>query len=238
MPASTTGKQVRAAEWESIHLPPIAPRKRRRLVVFCHGRSNTALDFVNSGMGDVDLNAYGVPVVYHDNGGAFSWGNESAIASIDECWAFMQAKFGVPSDKLLLYFGSMGNFPAWNWIRRNPGKVAAVVCGLPVVQYGYLHDTVGAPYAAEIDAAHGAYATAQALDPSTHTAEIVAGLQGAPVQFWYPTNDPLQPLAQSLAFADALAIPSSQRFNMGAIGHSMSGVDRPTVARFLARYSV
>lgn len=218
-------------------------RSRKRLCVFCHGRANTALDFVDSGIGDRELNAYGVPVIFQDNGGGYSWGNESAIASIDEQWAYMQAKYGVPADKLLFYFGSMGNFPVWNWIRRNPGKTAAVVCGLPVIQYDYLHNTVGAPYAAEIDAAHGTYATAQALDPLTHTAEIVTGLAGAPIQFWYPTDDPLQPVAQSLAFADALGIPAAMRFNMntiagGAVGHSMAYVNRSTMARFLARYAV
>lgn len=229
--------QYRAGEAHLLIAPRVLP-PGRPLCIFHHGRGNVAGDFVLSPNLALDRIAEaGVPLLIIDQGGALSWGNSAARASINDAWAWGIANLGVRADKVLHYCGSMGNLPCWNWIADNPGKTLGLVSSLPTIDLVALHNNP--TYTTEIETAYGgaaAYAAAEtASDPNQRRAAILTGLGDAPVQLWYSTNDPLAPAATVESFADAVGIGLAERHNMGAAGHTFLPMDKQHLANFLAR---
>lgn len=227
--------QYRANEWHVESIPRrYSPGKR--LVVWCHEHGaagltwNAVRDFqCQSAIADV-----GLPAASADLGGSTNWGNDAAVQAIDQLWTIMQQRWGVAADKLLLLAGSMGNFAAFNYLRANPTKVAAIASLLPAVDLAYFHDSnpEGNADPAEIEAAYGGLAAYQAALP-THSPKVHKA-SGAPARLWYSTSDPLALPATALQFASDIG---AETVSLGATGHSFAGVDRASVAAYLAAHA-
>lgn len=233
--------QYRANEWHVESLPH-AYRPGRRLVIWCHEHGAGGLTFnaVRDYQGQSALAEYGLPAASADLGGPSHWGNDAAVAAIDDLWLLMRNKWAVAADKVLLLAGSMGNLVAFNYLRANPGKVAAVASLLPAVDLAYFHDVNPEANAdpAEIEAAYGGLAAYQAAlpthSPAVHKASG-APAKSVPIRIWSSTNDPLIPNATAAQFAADVGASTA---SLGAVGHSFgTELDRRDLARWLAQYA-
>jgi hypothetical protein len=227
----------RANEWHCESLPRIyTPGKR--LVVWCHehGASGLTWNAVRDAQGQSAIADAGLPAASADLAGPTSWGNDASVAAIDQLWTLMQTRWGVPADKLLLFAGSMGNLTAFNYLRANPTKVAAIASILPAVDLGFIHDSNPEANAdpAEIEAAYGGLAAYTAALP-THSPKLhKAG--GVPIRIWYSTDDPIALPATALQFASDVG---ASTVSLGAVGHTFGGAgfDRSTIANWLRQYA-
>lgn len=225
----------RAGEWHVESLPR-GYTAGKRLVVWCH--EHTAAGLTWPALRDVQCQSAiadaGLPAASADLGGPTTWGNDASVAAIDQLWSLMQARWGVPSDKLLLLAGSMGNLTAFNYLRANPTKVAAIAGILPVVDLAFIHDANPEANAdpAEVEAAYGGLAAYQAALP-THS-PVIHKASGSPSAIWYSTSDPIALPATALQFAADVGATAT---SLGAVGHSFNGLDRTAVAGWLAQHA-
>lgn len=228
--------QYRANEWHVESLPR-AYSPGKRLIIWCHEHTAGGLAWsaVRDYQGQSAIADAGLPAASADLGGPTNWGNDAAVAAIDQLWALMQARWGVPADKVLLMAGSMGNLAAFNYLRANPAKVAAIASLLPAVDLAYFHDSnpEGNADPAEIEAAYGGLAAYQAALP-THS-PFIHRAAGVPIRIWSSSTDPLIPPATVNTFATAVG---ASKADLGAVGHSFGpNLDRSTVAAWLAQYA-
>lgn len=229
--------QYRANEWHVESLPRIyVPGKR--LVVWCHehGASGLTWNGVRDAQCQSAIADAGLPAASADLGGPATWGNDASTSAIDDLWNLMKTKWGVPADKIVLLAGSMGNLTAFNYLRANPTKVAAVASMLPAVDLAYFHDSnpEGNTDPAEIEAAYGGLATYQSALP-THSPKVHKAA-GCPIHIWYSSNDTLALPATAEQFASDVGAGMT---SFGAVGHTFGGVgfDRSTVANWLKQYA-
>lgn len=225
----------RAGEWHVESMPRVR-RPGARLVIWCHEHTASALTW--SAARDIQCQSAiadaGLPAASADLGGPTTWGNDASVAAIDQLWTLMQTRWGVPSDKVLLLTGSMGTLTAFNYLRANPTKVAAIASILPVVDLAFIHDSNPEANAdpAEVEAAYGGLTAYQAA-VATHS-PAVHKAKSCPIRLWYSSTDPIALPATVEQFAKDVG---AERTSMGAVGHTFNGLVRGDVAAWLKQYA-
>lgn len=208
------------------------------IVVFCHGSGNP--------QGGVDatqqpatvallasLAAAGVPVIAGDFAGQ-AWGNDTVLARIDAAWALGKTLFPTArTDKLLLIGGSMGGAATSRYSQKYPGKVAAHLGLIPLLDLLAFYAANPANQA-EIAAAWGV-ATGAALPAAADNASGAAKQAGVPTLLGYSTVDTVVRPAWVTAYA--AKIGARTIVTDTTAGHSdaaIAGMPIPTAAQFLA----
>ena len=164
----------------------------------------------------------GYPVLSRDFSGDH-WGNDTAIARMDQAAAYMTGTFGAKVGKLVLVAHSMGGCHLLNWATRNPSQVAAVILSCPVLDLKNMHDANVSGYAASIETAYGGLAGYQAAATAHNPMDFAGTLAALPIRVYYSTNDPVCTPAQVSSFAGAAGSLCSS-YSMSASGHTQEVV--------------
>lgn len=212
--------------------------------IYCHQALTTALSPF-AATGDVNdlavraiihrLGRRGVPCITSDQAGTSSWSNAAAVGTVGNALTYAGARLGSRSDKAVLFGTSMGSLLALNYTQMNPSKVLAVAVMLPIPDLEWVHDNGPAPIPANIETAFGglaAYNAAKAgYNPMNHTANFA----GVPVRMWYSDDDPTAVPERAIAFATATGATIE---SLGAVGHTLTGIDADAVADWLAEFAL
>lgn len=131
--------------------------------------------------------AAGVDVFAIDGGGPATWGNDTAIAAIDQAVAYMRGTLGVYGAVVAVGY-SMGGADAMNWTARRPADAAGFLGIAPISDLDAAH---AGQFAAVIDAAYpGGYPVGH--DP---TSDLAGQLAARPWRAYYATDDATIPRA-------------------------------------------
>lgn len=211
------------------------PGDDARLVIQCHGRDATALEGLDAVYGAAarGLADLGYPVLSIDAGGKRTWGNDASINAVVNAVAWARAnRFAVSATKDPIIIGvSMGGATALNYARAH--DAAAVVSLIGAVDVDDLHDRNYNGFAAEIEAAWGGAAAYEAAKLTHNPIDNLAQFDGSvPTCFWYSDTDPVTPLAK---VQQAAELAGGNLFSMGAIGHSVAGLDVRTLTDWVTR---
>jgi predicted alpha/beta hydrolase family esterase len=176
----------------------------------------------------------GFPMVCHDNGGMFTWGNQTARSRIASVKAWAQDPAGpvyAKAGKVLLVGGSMGGVVMYNYAKEFIAQVAAIVALIPVTDLQDLVANNRGGYASSIQTAYGVGAgnVADADNPAKNTAV----LSQVPISIYHASDDPICIASTITAFA---AATGAQRVDVGALGHTNDAIyycDHEAAAAFL-----
>lgn len=172
-----------------------------------------------------------------------TFGNDLAQTRAGQLRTWLQNTVGAAAGKVHIFAGSGGCAAALNYARQNPANVASLVLSGPLVDLQDVHDNrVDAVITqAEI---HKAYnngvddgGTAYAAGLATHSPTLAADktpLAGIPMLLIYATNDPYIPVQVVTDYRDKIiaAGGSCSLLNLGAVGHSITGLDPIAVRDF------
>lgn len=205
-------------------------------VIMCHGYDVTATSFVDTAAeaptpaewhtsrGIGLANGFGLAI---DAGGTSTWGRDDVVAAggaIDDAVAWAATNHGTRTDRVALYGTSMGAANVLGWAWRNPAKVHAIVCTIPMLGLASLHDRDVLGFAAIIEAAFGGLAAYEAAVP-THdplaNLDLIAPF-GDRIHLWYSPTDLITPgneVDEFVAGTGALAT------NVGDDGHTLATWD-------------
>lgn len=153
--------------------------------------------------------ALGYRIIACDLGGPQTWGNDTAVARMNEAYTYCQTL--VPG-KVLILAQSMGGLTSFVWTRMNKEKVSGIVSLIPVTNLTAVHSTDG--YAAVIDPAYGPGGYVESTHGPTKNPSVFATqLSTVPMQLWYGAQDTLCLPSDAAAFCSA----------SGAEGHAIPG---------------
>lgn len=157
-------------------------------------------------------------------GGIDTFGNDTAVNSIDAALAAMRANWK-HTKKVVLMGLSMGFCDLMAWAQRHPDQVAgAVGCvGLTDLteQWTANRDLGGGVMGtATINAAYGGAYSPVTHGPTRSPMEFTASLP-FPVTYFYGTADALIPTATSLQYG---ALPNVTEFSLGAVAHGSPAI--------------
>lgn len=223
---------------QSVRAGPLNWSHPKAPILYVHGASDLADTWMRVPSRIPIMRALtqeGYTVMSHDNGGAQTWGSDTAMARMSAAFEQLQADASVMPGRVVLLGQSMGGLNSILWAARNPSKVAAVVLFLPVLDLGEVHATPGG-YAGLIDAALG----------TTYSDEVQGAMRSpiimarngvaprVPCQIWYGVGDELCRPAKAVEYsaltgADAKAVPG------GHAEETVGGIDPDEVVRFIAR---
>lgn len=141
------------------------------------------------------------PVVAGDFGGAYSWGNDTAIDAVASGKTRLQGALGAKAGKVLLYGISMGGAVVLNWARQHLDDVAGILLIKPAVGIEDIRANNRDGLAAGIEAAYGGNAGWQAAKPTHNPVQYAAELDGIPIHIWYAEDDETTIPGRVLAFA-------------------------------------
>lgn len=161
-----------------------------------------------------------------------SWGNDAAIADVEDGVDYLEGTIGAVDDVFLIGF-SMGALAVLNFARANLARVRAVALICPMVAMDWANDNSTPAYApGELATVYGGgYEAALAThDPSAYAAELV----DLPGKVWRASDDTSVPPAQVDAFAAAAEFEVR---NLGATGHTPLPVDASEVVAFFAAHA-
>lgn len=231
--------RIRHESGRSVLLPRTRPTTLR-MVWVAHGANNTgsALLRTDQPYYNVIPDQLHTPLLASDNGGASTYGNDTAIAALDANWTWMStALLGVSTDKVVLFGGSMGCQVNANWARANKTKVAAIVnvIGIPDVEAARAANRAGVDQAA-VETAYTNNAGWQAARPTHNPQEYAAAdLSGFPILDFYSDDDPHSTPTEHLAYKAACG-SSCTTVSMGSQGHTFNGLDIERMRDFIALY--
>jgi pimeloyl-ACP methyl ester carboxylesterase len=195
----------------------------KKPAIFCHGAGDTASTFnayIKVGQRAI-FDEVAQTYILHagDLGGAYTFGNQSAVDAVDDAYDYLVSAWGCTGPALLVA-GSMGMTVALNYAKRFPTRVKAIAGAIPLTHLTGLYVS-GVGQAANIDAAYGG-----TYDP------VLEGALWDPAQFvrnevsndlrmkvWYATDDPLVFPVYTTEFLTVLR-PQTERQSLGALGHS------------------
>lgn len=148
----------------------------RRPVIYFTGGPGDARDYLTASSSGKQIAPVladaGIPVISAAFGGAALWGNDISQARIGQLWTYVKTQLGTKADKFVGIGVSKGATALLNYMRANPGNVAAFVGIVPAVNMTDIHDNNRGGNQASIDTAYGAAWAANAAthDPSLNTA--------------------------------------------------------------------
>jgi hypothetical protein len=202
-------------------------------VIMCHGYNVTCLAFVNTS-GDAPVpaewhtsrglglvNAFGLAI---DAGGLSTWGRDDVVATggaIDDAVAWAATNYGTSTDKVALYGTSMGACNVLGWAWRNPSKVQAIACTIPLLGLDSLHDRNVLGFGAVIEAAYGGvagYNAAQASHDPLQNMGLIAPF-GDRTHLFYSPTDLITPGSEVDQF---VAGTGCEATNVGNNGHTLA----------------
>lgn len=191
-----------------------------------------------SSVADVqDLAARGFPCIAADFGSTSGglWGNDTVLTRMTQAWTFLKTRLNVQPDRVLLSAGSGGGLNMLNWMRANPGSVAAAEAVIPAIGLRDIHDNNRDNRTAEIESVYGGAAAYNAAAAQKDPSNNVASVPSVPLRFWYSTSDPI--CIPSITEAFVAAHPTAELISMGAVGHAVANVPPGAAAEFLAPYA-
>jgi dienelactone hydrolase len=184
----------------------------------------------------------GLPVLCIDAGGTLTFGNDTAIARLEEAVAWVASSGFGRSDGVLLCGTSMGSMLAASYIGKNAtnrGKVTGAALFYPSrLDYAYNNG-----YAAEINTAYTDAAGYTAAKPTHDVIDLATAgkLNGVPIKGWYSTNDTTAGVSTWADIKAALAaggasVPAES--SLGAVGHGDNTlIPRSEVAAWLGSHA-
>jgi pimeloyl-ACP methyl ester carboxylesterase len=229
---------VATGETSILHLPWNHSKPwSKRGVIWCHENTATSMSWLFEPQFQQQrlVDQLGCPAISLDMGGPTNWGNTTARTRIGQAFTYLQSQAGVPSDKVILYAGSMGNIAAFNWAIENPTKVAAIVSVLSVIDLDYVHDNNVGGAAAAIEAAYGGAAAYEAALPTSNPVARAAQMPAVPIQMWYGGSDPY--ILQATANSFATTVGAERHMFGAAEGHNVFAVDYDQVMSFIDKYA-
>lgn len=202
-------------------------------VLALHGSGNDAT-FVDTFPPAVELARRGFTVLGVDAGGLTTWGNDTALAAVNDARTFLQGTLAAKAGKIVLLGGSMGSVLALNWLRANPTAVYCASLGLPIADVEDVRANNRGGAQAAIETAYTNNAGWQTARPTHNPAEYTADLIAAdvPIRFDYSTDDTIGLPALTLDLADTLGDLATVD-DYGAAGHTYTGLDATTAANWV-----
>lgn len=190
-------------------------------VVFCHGANESATIAYADNAQRAIMRGVGLNATVHvgDLGGTNTWGNDTAIARVEDAVTYLRSGWGQGGPVVLVGI-SMGNLSAMAYALANPDDVAAIASVIPALDLNDLVTNRG--MGAAINPAYGG-AYNDGTDGPTHSPVLFAAdLPAVPIKLWYASDDPLCVASTVTAFVAAR--PSTVTVNVGALGHSDAAV--------------
>lgn len=211
-----------------------------RGVIYCHGANGDAASCRDyAAIGELHLvNALAAvfPVLSVDAGGPTAFGNDTAIARVDDAVTYLQGTRGAKSGTVLLVGASMGGFTVLNYTRAHPSKVGAVVAVNPGIDLNDIVVNNRAGLASAVDAAYGTYV--EATQGATHNPATYAATMTVPTRIFYASDDTV--VIPSTVTAYAAAAQNVTAVSVGALGHTQAAIDaapRDQILSFLVQYA-
>jgi len=208
----------------------------RTAVIYCHSGGANALEAFRP-VPDSSyfkilrmVAAAGLPIMSHDLGGPWNWGNPTSSTRINSVHSYMQTKLGVRSDRLLLLGASMGAMCAINHAHNNSGLVKAVAGVFPAIDQ---EDPAIAFAVNDMNAAYGDQATRQGL-ASTRNPYTYRASYTVPTHLLYSTNDAVTVPGKVTAFASANTATTAVA--MAAAGGHFDGVVSDSEAQAVVNF--
>jgi pimeloyl-ACP methyl ester carboxylesterase len=200
----------------------------RRAVIILHGHNAIAVTPLAMAqylagptlLGDVVAALrLGLPILAIDAGGGQTYGNDVAIARLDEAVDWVSAT-GLGKAQPILLGTSMGSILAVNYAARHPTKIKAVGLLYTAMDLQFTHDQ----NVAEVEAAYGgASAFTAALASHSGIPQAQAGaLAGVDLKGWYSTNDAVVGVGTWGSFRAAFIAGGGGALaeaSLGAVGH-------------------
>ena len=203
------------------------PNGTKRPVVYCHGRGQSHLEGLDPTYGPPAqaIAEMGYPVIAIDAGGTTAWGNDTALARINDALTFVRSQFGASSQAPLVMGTSMGGLTAFNYALQYPTSGVLSIIG--AINLSYTHDTqpIGLQ-ATEVEAAYGGLAGYQAALP-THSPIQFGKTLRTKVAIYYSDDDPVTPAADARKLASDTG---ASVWSIGAVGHNVTGLNPKHVA--------
>lgn len=211
---------VDPTEWQYLAGTAAAEVGLKPGLIYCHGSGDTAQTILSKTGQKALLErlAQNYAVIACDLGYQ-AFGNDTHVARIAEAIAYLEATWGTRS-RVVLVGGSMGALGALGYARQFPAKVRAVAGIIPGLD---LADLMLRGAAADINAAYGG-AYNDVTDGPTHSPAQYADELDPDIQIhlWTASDDTIAVPATASAFVAAR--PSTERTNVGALGHSEAAV--------------
>lgn len=179
---------------------------------------------------DIDVLTDAGTVYCGDLGGTQTWGNATSVtASVAALDVLDTETTGTP---LAVGF-SMGATSVLNTAWRNTTRIGRMALVVPVLDLQDIHDNNRGGWAASLEAAYTNLAGLQAAyasrSPVLRVADTIA--LGVDLGIWYSTNDPVCLPAITEDWAGDVG---AELFSMGAVGHSLDGLDYDAIVAWLA----
>lgn len=196
----------------------------KRPVIYCPGYNANAirlLDYATEGSNDL-LRQVGMcaPTLAIDAGGLSTWGNDTAIAAIDDAVTWFEAEKGVEGPYILVAT-SMGFLDLMAWARQNLSNVLCAVAGQGAPNLGIAVTNPidmgdGTTSATRVNAAYGGTYSAVTHGP-THDPMLYGDELTFPILYFSASDDTFVP--PSLATDFAAVAPDVNIIDIGAYGH-------------------
>lgn len=150
-----------------------------------------------------------------------AWGNDAALARLDQAIAWSSATLGAKAPaKVGIIGSSMGSLMAMRYARANPSSIAFLILITPLVN---MDDFVGnnrGGYQSSVYSAYGgstAYnAAAATIDPSQYP----TALTGIPIRLYYSEDDTLALPTLIDPFISAVGGSAIDKVSLGSVGHA------------------
>lgn len=223
---------------QSVRASPLNWSPARTPILYVHGASDMADTWMRIPARIPVLRALtqaGYTVTSHDNGGAQTWGNDTAMSRMTAAYEQLQADSGVQAGKVILFGQSMGGMNSILWAMRNPEKVACMVLAMPVIDLAEVRATPGG-YTGLVDTALGVTYSDQAHGLARSPAVIARAGKApkVPCQLWYGESDDLCKPAKAIEYA-TLTGAEVCLVSGGHAEETVGRIDPDSVLSFLAR---
>lgn len=165
-------------------------------------------------------------------------GNSTSVTRTGQLKTYIQGSFAMPaaSGKVGIFATSGGGLAALNYARANPTLVSCIGLGSVPTNVEQAHDEDNAGFAALIDGAYTNHAGYVAAMPAgnPHGTGNQTALAGIPIKMWNSSNDPYNCASMNAAYATLInnAGGTASTVSLGAVGHSITGIDAAQVAAF------
>lgn len=220
----------------------------KRLVVLFHQATGSVLSAqAYPDLAKIDLLTarFGLPVLASNQNGSVgtlnsTWANDTSMVATEAQVAWAQAQLGTLNDQIVGWCQSMGATVAYQWAKRNPGKLRCLAGVVPAVGMQSVHDRAPLPLPTNMEAAWGGLAALQAAysthDPSRYAAQGYMFLAGVPQQLWYAEDDPVIDAAVVATYCGQAGIDCVAT-DVGLGGHDPGLAPAIDVATWLAAHA-
>lgn len=209
---------------------PATATNHKRAILMCPGHGGSGASFFQA---QSSFNTYlqpladaGYSLLGIDAGGPASFGNTGAVSALSDAYSWVTSVYGARTKVGLLTY-SMGGLDSFNWLRRNPSKVAGMFGFATALDINYFGNASYTP-AYPVPSGSGSYASAVTAGarPGNYTADVAAAYPsghtgfspwednadfvglGVPVHLRTATDDTTVPYAQIASWLALLGDPN------------------------------